>query len=264
VNVVEERCEAQEIVHSTIGTHLDQFYLHCQSLQLDSNFTELLTSSYAAFNASLPNANEARTASMLNGDIVNDSESNSPESYLQITSLSSEAAKHLITKKRKSCARRAYRLKAKAIATKRFLCRQVSKHIQTIIDRFPDIGTTIELYVSDCNVGADSWRRTGVLTFDGNLKVREKKTYGRLQQYLEEKYNYKFSYGTVVQLCVARNKCCRSAKNYKGFAKVTTRRTRKGFELKYNPDKHWSSALYQNLNITEYTDGWCCDQKIII
>ena len=42
------------------------------------------------------------------------------------------------------------------------------------------------------------------------------------------------------------------AKNYKGIAKVTTRRARKDFELKYNPDKHQSSALYQNL---EYTDG---------
>jgi len=126
---------------------------------------------------------------------------------------------------------------------------------ETIIDRFPDIGTTIELYVSDCNVGADSWRRTGVLTFNGNLEVREKATYGRLQQYLEEKYNHKLSYGTVAQLCVARNKRRRSAKNYKGVAKVTTRRACKGFELKYNPDKHWSSALYQNLNIIEYTDG---------
>ena len=29
----------------------------------------------------------------------------------------------------------------------------------------------------------------------------------------------------------------------------------KSFELKYNPDKHWSSVLYQNLNLIEYTDG---------
>ena len=45
------------------------------------------------------------------------------------------------------------------------------------------------------------------------------------------------------------------ASRYKGIAKVTTRRVRKGFELCYNPDKHWSSALYQGLNFIEYTDG---------
>ena len=57
-----------------------------------------------------------------------------------------------------------------------------------------------------------------------------------------------------MQLCVSRNRRRRYAKNYKGVAKVTTRRARKGFELKYNPDKHWSFALYQNLNLIEYTD----------
>ena len=44
-------------------------------------------------------------------------------------------------------------------------------------------------------------------------------------------------------------------KNYKGVAQVTTRRSRKGFELKYNPDCHWSGALYRNLNHIQYTDG---------
>jgi len=46
-----------------------------------------------------------------------------------------------------------------------------------------------------------------------------------------------------------------SAKYYNGVTKVITRRARKGYELKYNPDKHWSSTLYQNLNLIEYTDG---------
>ena len=33
-----------------------------------------------------------------------------------------------------------------------------------------DIGNVIEEYVKDNNnVGADCWRRTGVLTFDGNI-----------------------------------------------------------------------------------------------
>ena len=118
-----------------------------------------------------------------------------------------------------------------------------------MLTRFPDIGNTIEVYVSEANVGADAWRRTGILNFDGNVKIR---TYGRIQQHLEQKYKCKISYSTVVQLCVAHNKCRRSAKNYKNAAKVTTR---KGFEMKCNPDKHWSCALYWKLNFIEYTDG---------
>ena len=88
----------------------------------------------------------------------------------------------------------------------------------------------------------------GFLTFDGNLRINQKVTYGRIQQHLQEKYNCKLSYGTVVQLCVARNKRRRSAANYKGVAHVTTHRARKGFCLKYNPDKYWSSALYRGFN----------------
>jgi len=137
------------------------------------------------------------------------------------------------------------RQKAKALAARNFLSRKVSKRINTIVDRFPDIGDTIETFVSNSNIGADAWRRTGVLTFDGNLRVNKKVTYERIRQHLMDKYNHKFSYGRVIQLCVARNRRRRASENYRGVAKVTTRRARKGFELRYNPDKHWSSSLYR-------------------
>ena len=68
-------------------------------------------------------------------------------------------------------------------------------------------------------------------------------------------YHRKFSFGSVVQLCVARNRRRRSALRYRGVAQVTSRRARKGFCLRYNPDKHWSSALYQILNHLQLTDG---------
>ena len=133
--------------------------------------------------------------------------------------------------------------------------RKRSRSIQSVESKFPDIGKSIEAFVSDRNVGADAWRRSGVLTFDGNIRVNEKVTYGWIQEYLQEMYSHKFSYGTVMQLCIARNKRRRSIANYKGLAKVTTRRARKGFEIKYNPDRHWSSALYHGLNFVECTDG---------
>lgn len=150
---------------------------------------------------------------MLSGDIVSDSESDNPEDYVGITSLASENVKKIVARKRKALKRKVQRLKNKHIAESNFLSHKRSKQITSVVEKFP---------VSDANVGADAWRRTGVLTFDGNLKVKQKVTYGRIQQHLQEKYENKFSYGTVIQLCVTRNKRRRSSANYKGVAKVTT------------------------------------------
>ena len=73
--------------------------------------------------------------------------------------------------------------------------------------------------------------------------------------HLQEFYKHKFGYGTVVQLCVARNRRRLSATRYKAVAQVTSRRARKGFQLKYNPDSHWSCALYKGPSLIQYTDG---------
>ena len=74
-------------------------------------------------------------------------------------------------------------------------------------------------------------------------------------RHLQNEYHRNFSYGTVTQLCVPRNKRRQSSKRYKSVAKVTSRRARKGFNLKFNPDKHWSGAFYKGLNKLQYTDG---------
>ena len=54
---------------------------------------------------------------------------------------------------------------------------------------------------------------------------------------------------------MARNKRCRSAIRYRGIAQVTSRRARKGFSLRYNPDSLWSAAFYRNLNYVQFMDG---------
>lgn len=59
--------------------------------------------------------------------------------------------------------------------------------------------------------------------FDGNKQVKQKVTFDRIRKHLEATYKRKFGYGTVVQLCVARNLRRKSAKRYKGVARVTTR-----------------------------------------
>lgn len=195
-------------------------------------------------------------ARAVNGEIVSDDESDvDPQDFAVITDPLSETAKALVLKRRTAILRRARRLKAKALAQKRFLGRKVSKRANTILTTCPDIGEQIEKYVQECNVGADAWRRTGVLTFDGNIKLKEKVTYEGIRQHLQHVYHRHFSYGTFVELCVARNKRRRSAKRYHSVAKVTTRRARKGFNLRYNPDSHWSSAFYKGLNQLQYIDG---------
>ena len=55
--------------------------------------------------------------------------------------------------------------------------------------------------------------------------------------------------------CVARNRRHPSASRYKGVAKVTTRRARKCFTLRYNPDGHWNNCFYKGLNTLQYKDG---------
>ena len=36
---------------------------------------------------------------------------------------------------------------------------------------------------------------------------------------------------------------------------MTSRRARKGFQLRYNPDFHWSNALYRGLDYIQLEDG---------
>ena len=38
----------------------------------------------------------------------------------------------------------------------------------------------MEAFVSEPSIGADAWCRTGVLTFDGNRRIKEKVTYERM------------------------------------------------------------------------------------
>ena len=149
----------------------------------------------------------------------------------------------------------AKRKAAKKIAEERFLRRRRGKNVSKILKECPDIGQTIENYVKSAGAGADSWRRTGVLTLDGNRKVQKKPTFSRIKEHLEMVYNRKFGYGTVVELCVARNKRRKSSTRYRGLARVTCRRARKGFTLRYSPDQHWSAAFYRSLDALHLRDG---------
>ena len=185
---------------------------------------------------------------------MTDSENEDPDQFLQLD-LSSERAHDIVARKVKVIRRRARYLKAKWLAEMNFLRRKTSQSVRGILKDHPDIGEVMEKFVNEWSIGADAWRRTRVLTFDGNTRVKGKVTYERIRQHLMSVYKRHFSYGTIVQLCVARNRRRKSAQRYKGVAKTTSRRARKGFQLRFNPDSHWSSAMYRTLNVLQYTDG---------
>ena len=189
------------------------------------------------------------------GMIVSDSDSDCAEEGQRVRDPLDEAGLDIIMKKRTAIRRKATREVKKRIAERRYLRRRKSKKVARIQREHHDIGKTIEQYVRNCGVSADASRRTGVLTFDSNKRVGKNVTFKRIQEHLQAKYKSSFSYGSVVQLCVAWNKRRNSAARYKGLAQVVQRRAKKGFTLKYNPDAQWSSALYAGLDKLQYTKG---------
>ena len=256
-----EFCEKSE---SYVGSNehiLQKFFEKIPECGFEKHDVMLIEQSHSAYLASATEEYAGqRIQNALNGDIVTDSESDNPNDYVELDP-KSERGQLIIAKKRAAIKRKGRRLRAKMIAEKRFFSNKKSKRVSKLLQECPDIGNVIEKYVQDRNIGADAWRRTGVLTFDGNVHLKEKVTYERIRQHLVDVYKRNISFGTVVELCVARNKRRRSAKRYRGIARVTTRRARKGFTIKYNPDLHWSSAFYKGLNNLQYKDG--CNAVLI-
>ena len=226
-------------------------------MQITKKEKQLLEISRGAFLADekFNSTKRSKHAVSLNGCIVTDSESDGPDVIEKAVTPLNPSLKDIIQKRRSAIKRQVQRLKAKRIEEQHFLKRRRSRRVKGILKDCPDIGHTIEEFVKSCSVGADAGRRTGILMFDGNSNVNKKVTYERLRSHLESHYGRHFAYGTVVQLCVARNRRYRAAMRYKGIAQVTTRHARKGFNVKYNPDCHWSGALYRALDYIQYTDG---------
>ena len=200
--------------------------------------------------------------------IVSDSDESENEIWREgIINVLSASGKEMIKKRREALRRKAVRDAKRRVTEERFLKRRRSKKVSRILTQCPDIGKVIEKFVQDSGAGADAWRRTGVLTFDGNRKLKKKPTFKRIQQHLQENYNMSISYGSVVQLCVARNKRRRSAVRYKGVAKVIQKRSRKGFTFQ-KPKQlvKYVLALSKRVDCTRKTrlnilQIWKCFQK---
>ena len=236
-----------------ITSMLDRFGQSLPSLKIDEDEQYLVNQSRQAY--IVQRLQKEKEDNIDNGLVLSESDYEDPDALFQVQDPLDEIGKAMIMKKRASIKRKAKREIKTRIAERRFLRKRRSKKIGKIQKECPDIGNTIEEFVRKRGVGADSWRRTGVLTFDGNRRIGKKVTFHGIQGHLQAKYKRRFSYGTVVQLCIPRNKRRLSAARYKGLAQVTQRRARKGFTLKYNPDDHWSASLYNGLDDLQYKDG---------
>ena len=126
--------------------------------------------------------------------------------------------------------------------------RKSQKTESSVLARHPDIGEVMENIVREADVGADKWRRTGVYTFTGDTKKEKRMTFKKLREKICQHYGEKISHGTLLQLCVNRDKRRMSSKRYKRVANIKYQRTRKGFNLKFNPDAKWSRSLYKSLD----------------
>ena len=115
--------------------------------------------------------------------------------------LNSPEGIELIKKQRRILSSRTKGRVTKEIASECSLKRKIPKPVSSVLKEFSNIGTYIEEYVRGRRCGADAWRRTGVVTFNGNRKRGPKASYKRIQEHLKQKYQTKkIGYGTVVQL----------------------------------------------------------------
>lgn len=97
-------------------------------------------------------------------DICSESDTkHDPAIRKQITDPLQPEAKIILEKKIKFLCLKAKRKASKEIAQARLLKRKRSKRIGRIMKQYPDIEKTIEDYVRSNDVGADAWRRRGVV-----------------------------------------------------------------------------------------------------
>ena len=112
--------------------------------------------------------------------------------------LSKNKKSFVINEKRKQRKRDRRRF-LKIVAERSVLKRKVPKRASRLLKEFLNLRKNIGDFVQDNRVGADAWRRTGVATFDGNMKSGPRVTYQRIKEHLERKCQRKFSYGAIVQ-----------------------------------------------------------------
>jgi len=116
-------------------------------------------------------------------DIQSDSESDDPEQWINLKAhdLNSEKMREVVAQQRRNFKKRARRRYLKEVATRSLLKRKIPKWASKLLKKYPKLGKDIEEFVHENRVGADAWRRTGIATFDGNIKSGRRVTYSRIK-----------------------------------------------------------------------------------
>ena len=223
---------------SVLDQFLCEFASRLPELGLKDDELELLEQSRLAYLATLEQKEDLDTLPTLSDSSDEEKESDVEELELVTNNQNIKKGLQKIQDK--------HRKRTKInIQMNRLLRKKITRSSKTILHKYPDIGDVIERIVEESDIGADRWRRTGVYTFSGDTKKSKRMTFSKIQNKLEEHYGRSFSFGTVVQLCVPRNKRRLSSKRYKSAANVKHQRAWKGFSLKFNPDCKWSRSLYK-------------------
>ena len=132
------------------AVNVEALFNEILKLEIDAGAFELLEQSYQAYLAVEKDMyDQDRIARCINEEVVSESESGDPESYVGLTDPFSEVAKNLVVKRRDQIQRRARRQKTKAITERHFCLGKSLKKSSQILTECPDIGKTIETYVQE-------------------------------------------------------------------------------------------------------------------
>ena len=122
-----------------------------------------------------------------NQDIQSDSDNDEDPDWsnVEISNVVEKELQEKVKREKVRIKRRAQRKASKEITERCILNKKVPPGVSRLLKQFPDIGKDVEEFVESKRVGADAWRRTGLLTFDGNRKRGKKVTYSRIKEHTE-------------------------------------------------------------------------------
>ena len=132
--------------------------------------------------------------------------------------------------------------------------------LDTVLNKWPDVGDKIEAICADLQVGADASRRDGAVTLNQAVQCLKGGTgFTRIRIELEKRHGIVLSAQAMRYLCVARDKRMRESARYRGVVNLKMRRSVKRITQE-NLDDHSSNAMYQ---LVHYLRDRCpCDSTL--
>ena len=155
----------RELLEESFDQMLSRFNEFLESNMVTQDEKTLIEQSRKAFHIT---RHHVRTRN----EVVSDSESDDPEDWVRLrkSTVETKEMKEKIRKQRNIFLKRRKRLIAKEVTQRCLLKRRLPKRVSKTLLKYPQIGADIEAYARENRIGADSWRRTGALSFTGNVR----------------------------------------------------------------------------------------------